>query len=82
MWIYFIVREKLLASAGIELGSPLEAILRSECFTTELAGPGCVSQFMAAQILALILPNKIDRKNIALYKTTAINNYCFEFWGN
>ena len=25
--IYFIVREKLLASAGIELGSPLETIL-------------------------------------------------------
>ena len=40
MRIYFIAREKLLASAGIEIGSPLEAILQSERSTTEQAGRG------------------------------------------
>ena len=39
--IYFIARDKLLASGWIENGSPLDTILWSKCSTTaELAGPG------------------------------------------
>ena len=44
MQIYFISRKKLLATAGIEVGSPLEAILPSERSTTELAGPGTLNK--------------------------------------
>ena len=42
MRVYFIAHEKLLAFVGIEPGSLLEAILRSERCTTELAGPGLI----------------------------------------
>ena len=37
--IFYRAREKLLMSAGIELGSPLEAVLRRGFSTSELAGP-------------------------------------------
>ena len=45
MQIYFIVREKLLASAGIELRSPLEAILWNKGSTTELPAPALSMHF-------------------------------------
>ena len=54
MQIYFIEHKKLLASAGIELGSPLAAILQSEHSTTELAGPSNYSLYYLSSNLVQI----------------------------
>ena len=46
-----MTREKLLDTAGIELGSPLETVLRSKRSTTELAGPPAAQDFIYKNLI-------------------------------